>query len=324
MHTGGEPLRIVLEGYPDFKGKSILEIRRALQKNHDHLRKTIMWEPRGHSDMYGLLKVPAQREDSDFGVIFMHNEGYSTMCGHATIAIGKAAVDLGWVEIKEPSTTLKIDAPCGQLSIHVEIEKEVVKQISFENVPSFYVGSYDLESPPFGTVEYDLAYGGAFYAYLDIRQIGLNCLSESYAELIKWGKLIKAAVINTNANIVHPFEADLSFLYGVIFIDKSERPNIHSRNVCVFANGEVDRCATGSGVSGRTAIHFAKEELRIGEEIEIESIIGTSLKVEIIDTCEYGPYQAVVPKVSGMAYYTGSQEFWIDPSDPLKGGFTLR
>jgi len=324
MHTGGEPVRIIEEGFPEFENMSILEIRNELKQNHDHLRKMIMWEPRGHADMYGLLKVPAQRKDSSFGVIFMHNEGYSTMCGHATIAIGRAAYDLGWLSKYEDKPTLKIDAPCGQLKISITQKNEEVENVSFENVPSFYVGTYKLEIPDLGTIQYDLAYGGAFYAYLDVHQIGIKCSPEYYSELIHRGKQIKSIVTASNNNIIHPFEEDLSFLYGVIFIDNNISKGVHSRNVCVFADGEVDRCATGSGVSGRAAIHYAKNELALNKCIKIESIIGSSLVVEVINTCNYEQYDAIIPKVSGMAYYTGRNEFWIDPRDPLKEGFILR
>lgn len=324
MHTGGEPLRIVLEGYPSFETNNILAIRNELRDKHDHLRKAIMWEPRGHADMYGLVKVPPQREDSNFGVIFIHNEGYSTMCGHATIAIAKAAVMLGWVASTPPLTTLKIDAPCGQLTAYVHHSKDGIESISFENVPSFYVGNYTINLPTIGTINYDLAYGGAFYAYLDIHQLGLTCAPAYYSDLIRLGKLIKQEVIKSNRNIAHPFEADLSFLYGTIFIDTPVNKDRHSRNVCVFADGEVDRCATGSGVSGRAAIHFAKSELPLDKTITIESIIGTTLQVSVKETVKYGNYEAIVPLVTGNAHFTGIHEFWIDPTDPLKGGFFLR
>ena len=324
MHTGGEPLRIILDGYPVFEGKKVLEIRKELTENYDHLRKAIMWEPRGHADMYGLLKVPAEREDSDFGVIFMHNAGYSTMCGHATIAIAKAAVLLNWVKPTPPLTTIKIDAPCGQLTAFVEHDQQEIISIAFENVPSFFVGSFEIEVPDIGLVQYDLAYGGAFYAYLDVHQIGLTCDPENYGELIRWGKLIKRLVIASNSNIQHPFEEDLSFLYGTIFIDDSLKEGIHSRNVCVFADGEVDRCATGSGVSGRAAIHYHKREIARNQSISIESIIGTTLEVSVIRTEEFGNFEAVIPKVLGNAFFTGFQEFWIDPMDPLKEGFFIR
>lgn len=324
MHTGGEPLRIILDGYPAFEGKSILEIRHELINHHDHFRKVLMWEPRGHADMYGLLKVPAQREDSDFGVIFMHNAGYSTMCGHATIAVAKAAVLLNWVNPTPPITTIKIDAPCGQLTAYVHHEGRAITSVAFENVPSFFVGNYEITLPELGKISYDLAYGGAFYAYLDIHQLGISCHPSHYSEIIRLGKLIKKEVIRTNSAIKHPFEPDLSFLYGTIFIDASSSPERHSRNVCVFADGEGDRCATGSGVSGRAAIHYEQQALKLNEEIEIESIIGSTLKVAVVKTIQFGAYHAIIPRVTGNAYFTGYQEFWIDPEDPLKDGFFIR
>lgn len=326
MHTGGEPLRIVLEGYPKFEPQPILAIRNTLRKKYDDLRKVLMWEPRGHADMYGLLKVPPERDDSDFGVIFMHNEGYSTMCGHATIAIAKAAVMLDWVESKPSITTIKIDAPCGQLTAYVKQKEDGhIEKVSLENVPSFYVGGFTVDLPELGLIQYDLAYGGAFYAYVDVHQLNISCDASYYLELIQLGRLIKQKVIETNTQIAHPTEKDLSFLYGVIFIDTSEKQGIHSKNVCVFADGEVDRCATGSGVSGRAAIHFAKGELALNETITIESIVNTSLSVNPIKVVEYGNYkQAVIPLVTGNAYFTGYQQFWIDQDDPLKDGFFIR
>ena len=325
MHTGGEPLRIVLDGYPDLPDLPILQVRNLLKSDYDHLRKALMWEPRGHADMYGLLKVAPEREDSDFGVIFMHNEGYSTMCGHATIAISKAAVDLNWVTPTPPVTTIKIDAPCGQLTSYVHHSQNgSVVHVSFENVPSFHVGSYSVGLPGRGTVRYNLAYGGAFYAYLDVAQLGLTIEPQNYAEIIRLGRAVKQAVISTNDEIRHPSEPDLSFLYGTIFIEPSDKAGIHSRNVCVFADGEVDRCATGSGVSGRAAIHYALGELGQNEEIEIESILGSSLKVEVIKETSMGSLPAIIPLVSGNAHYTGRNEFWIDPDDPLRDGFFLR
>ncbi|HAA12401.1 MAG TPA: proline racemase [Cytophagales bacterium] len=325
MHTGGEPLRIVLEGYPALEGKRILDIRQELLQKHDHLRKALMWEPRGHADMYGLLKVPAEREDSDFGVLFIHNEGYSTMCGHATIAIAKAAVMLGWVNPTPPLTTLKIDAPCGQLTAYVHHHPDgSVREVSFENVPSFFVGSYTVDIPEVGTIAYDLAYGGAFYAYLDVAQVGLKCTPDHYPELIRWGQQIKQAVSKTNPEIRHPFEKELGFLYGTIFIDNSDKEGIHSRNVCVFAEGEVDRCSTGSGVSGRSAIHYRKGELAKDQSITIESIIGSTLEVKVIREETYGQHRAVIPLVTGNAHFMGRHEFWIDPEDPLRDGFFLR
>jgi len=324
MHTGGEPVRIILEGFPSLSG-SILEIRNRLIKDYDHLRKSIMWEPRGHADMYGLLVVPPERADSDFGVIFMHNEGYSTMCGHATLAIINCAAQLKWIELNEPETVIKIDAPCGQLTSHISSENNKIKSISFENVPSFVVElDAIVKHPELGDIIYDLAYGGAFYGYVDVKQLGIDINKSNYQKFIELGRKLKRAIIDSNDKINHPFEKDLSFLYGIIFTQSVPEDNIHSKNVCVFADGEVDRCATGSGISGRAAIHYAKNELDLNEEIIIESIIGSTLSVKVISTCEYGTLDAIIPEVSGTSHFIGSSEFWLSEADEIGKGFLMR
>lgn len=324
MHTGGEPLRVIIDGYPPILGNTILEKRNYVKNNLDYLRKTLMFEPRGHADMYGVLLVEAENKDSDFGVIFMHNEGYSTMCGHATIAITKLAIELQWVDTIKPITTIKIDAPCGQLEASANInENGEVYNVSFKCVPSFVVAlNEEIHVHEIGTVKYDLAYGGAFYAYIDADSIGLSLNKENYDKIIIYGKKIKHAIMGSKDNIIHPFEEDLSFLYGTIFITKSDK--YHSKNVCVFANGEVDRSPTGSGVSGRAAIHFKRKELSLNNSIEIESILGTRFKVEVDSELKYGKIDAIIPKVSGNANITGEHTFLIDKNDELKHGFFLR
>ena len=182
MHTGGEPLRVILGGFPDIPGDTVLARRNYVRAHYDHLRKALMHEPRGHADMYGCLLIPPNDEGADFGILFLHNEGYSTMCGHATIAIGRLAVDMGWVNVSEPITTFKMDAPCGRLEVRVEVEDAKVKGVSFYGVPSFLVAeNAEVEVPGLGTVPYDLAYGGAFYAYVDSTKLGLDLVPENYA-----------------------------------------------------------------------------------------------------------------------------------------------
>lgn len=324
MHTGGEPLRVIIDGYPQIKGSTILEKRNYVKDNLDYLRTTLMFEPRGHADMYGVLLVEAQNEDSDFGVIFMHNEGYSTMCGHATIAITKLAVELGWVEVTKPVTNIKIDAPCGQLDSYANVDENGnVTSVSFKCVPSFVIAlDEEIYVEDIGLVKYDLSYGGAFYAYINADSLKLSLNKDNYDKIITYGKKIKHAIIESKDNIKHPFEEDLSFLYGTIFITNSDE--VHSKNVCVFAHGEVDRSPTGSGVSGRAAIHYKKGEISLGESITIESILGSSFNVEVDSCVDYGNLEAVIPKVTGTAYITGEHTFYIDKKDDLKHGFFLR
>ncbi len=331
MHTGGEPLRVVVGGMPVLEGDNVLAHRRQLKDHHDHLRKALMYEPRGHADMYGCYLTPPNAteqndERGDFGIVFMHNDGYSTMCGHAIIAISTLAVQMNWIEAVEGENKLKIDAPCGRIDSYVQVEEGKVVGVRFHGVPSFVI---DLDQSVvvagLGAVTYDLAYGGAFYAYVDMGKNNFNfdLSKKSYQRLISAGMEIKRAVIEENDNINHPFEEDLSFLYGTIFL-QTDLSNLESKNVCVFAEGEVDRCPTGSGVSGRMAIHRARREVDFKQFLEVESIVGSKFKGSLVKDLIYGPHQAVVPQVEGTAYVTGRHAFLIDPDDPLREGFLFR
>lgn len=328
LHTGGEPLRVILDGFPELKGNSVLEYRRYCKEHHDDLRTALMFEPRGHADMYGCILTPPNDQEGDFGIIFLHNEGYSTMCGHAIIAISTLAVEMKWIEIKEGDNILKIDAPCGRITSYAQVKNGAVTGIRFHCVPSFVSGlDKKVNVEGIGEVTYDLAYGGAFYAYVDMAKndFPFDLSAKSYNDLIKFGMDIKHAVMESNIEINHPDEGDLSFLYGTIFIDNTQQNSgVDSRNVCIFAEGEVDRCPTGSGVSGRMAIHKARKEIDFGETMTIESITGSVFKGSIISEEEYGPYKAVIPQVEGTAHITGMNTFVIDPNDPMNKGFILR
>ena len=324
MHTGGEPLRILVDGYPEIPGKSILEKRKYFKAHLDHIRKGVMWEPRGHADMYGAVITEACTPEADFGTFFMHNEGYSTMCGHAIIALTKFVLETGLISKPEVFPELVIDAPPGQILSTGLYKDGVVHEVTFKNVPSFVLYRDEkIKVPELGVVQYDVAFGGAFYVIVDADRMNLSLKPSGVAGLIEKGMLIKQAVLEKQA-IVHPFEPELSFLYGTIFTGRPEDPSIHSRNVCIFANGEVDRSATGSGVSARAALHHARGELIPGQKLKIESILGTNMEVEFAEITSFGPYEAVIPMVSGTSSFTGSNRFCFDPGDPLKEGFLIR
>lgn len=324
MHTGGEPLRIPVAGLPTIAGDDILAKRRFFRDNYDHLRTSLMFEPRGHADMYGAILTEPITEGADFGTFFIHNEGYSTMCGHAIIALTKFVFDTGMIQKQEGDYSLKIDAPPGLIRSQAHVKNGIVEKTSFLNVPSFLLyKDEEIEVDGIGRVRFDVSYGGAFYAFVDADELGLEMTEKNYNKLIDWGRKIKYAVMD-KYEIKHPFEEDLSFLYGTIFTGKPHNPAHHSRNVCIFAEGEVDRSATGSGVSARAALHHAKGELAIHEKITIESILDTTMDVEVVETTTYGGHQAVVPEVTGQAWFCGKNEHWIDPTDPLRDGFIFR
>ncbi|GAB4451254.1 MAG: proline racemase family protein [Anaerolineae bacterium] len=323
-HTEGEPLRVIISGFPPLPGDTILERRRYAKKHYDALRTTLMWEPRGHADMYGCLVTTPVSPGSDLGVLFLHNEGFSTMCGHGIIAITKVVLETGYLPMQQPETTVRIDTPAGLVTAHARVTDGRVRSVYFHNVPSFVLAlDEQIEVPGLGTITYDLAFGGAFYAYVQAAQVGLTGSPDEYRQLIEAGMAIKRAIM-AQRPIPHPFEPDLGFLYGTIFIAPPQSEGAHSRNVCIFAEGEVDRSPTGTGVSGRLALHHARREIGVDQPLVIESIIGSRFTGRVVETTTFGPYPAVIPEVEGTAHITGRHEFFIDPEDPLRNGFILR
>ncbi len=318
MHTGGEPLRVIVDGLPPIEGRTVLEKRRYFREHYDYWRTGLMWEPRGHADMYGAVITPAV--DADFDVFFLHNEGYSTMCGHAIIALTKLVVETRLVEKDE----ITFNVPAGRILARASVVDGQVAETSFRNVPSFvYLRDQRVDAPGIGSVSFDVAYGGAFYAFVSAQELGLQLEQDHANQLIAYGRLIKHAVMS-QFPITHPLEDDLSFLYGTIFTGAPNDPTHHSRNACIFAEGELDRSSTGSGVSARAALHFAAGELELNERITIESILGSTMSVKVVEATRFGLYDAVVPEVSGTASITGRNEFYFDPNDPFRTGFIFR
>ncbi len=322
-HAAGEPLRVIVEGFPEPPGDTILDKRRWAREHADDLRRALMWEPRGHADMYGCLPTEPVTPDGDLGVLFLHNEGFSTMCGHGIIAMVTVGLEFGLIRPADPEA-IRIDTPAGRVTARAHLREGRVERVSFRNVPSFVLErDMEVDVPGLGRVRCDLAFGGAFYAVTEAAPLGLELTPERITEVIEAGRRIKAAV-QAAGPIRHPEgDADLDFLYGTI-LTQPLYGEVHSRNVCVFADGEVDRSPTGTGVSARAAIHVARGELAIGETIAIESLIGTRFEVRALETAEVGGLPAVIPEVGGQAFVTGRQELLIDPDDPLGEGFLLR
>lgn len=323
-HAGGEPLRVVLDGLPDISGDTILAKRRYFKERHDDLRRAMMWEPRGHADMYGAILTPPTTPDGDIGVLFAHNEGFSTMCGHGIIALTTVLLDTGLLAKSGNDPIVNIDTPAGRVSATAHRVNGRVDSVSFLNVPSFvYALDEVVEVPGLGKIRCDIAYGGAFYAFVRSEDLNVGLGPENFRELIDKGMAVKNAVMKSR-EIVHPFERELSFLYGAIIIGPPRDVSNHSRNVCIFANGELDRSPTGTGISARAAIHYAKGDIPLGEKITIESILGTCFTTCATRETTLDSHRAIIPEVTGSASIIGRVEMWIDPNDPLKYGFMLR
>ena len=327
-HTGGEPFRIVVDPPVPLPGATGAERRARAIEDTDvqALRAVLCSEPRGHADMYGGFVVPPDDDGADLGVLFWHKDGFSTACGHGTIALGAWAVDTGRVAAPASGTVeVTIDVPSGRVTARVHREDGRVTAVDFVNVPSWVVAREVPVATTRGEVRAVVAYGGAMYATVPAEQVGLAVTPEHLGELIALGREVKWA-LNDTEHAVHPTDPRLSGIYGTIWFDElGESPGrVHQRNATVFADGEVDRSPCGSGTSARLAVLASDGRLPAGTVLRHDSIVGSTFMASVLDSVEVGGRPAVVPQVSGNAYRTGEHVFTIDPHDPLVPGFVLR
>ncbi len=305
-HTGGEPFRIVTGGAPPLEGDTILARRRYARERLDDIRKLLVHEPRGHADMYGCFVTEPEDDGADLGVVFVHNEGYSTACGHGTIALVTWALESGRIEPRGPETRVVVDVPSGRLETWAHVEEGDVRSVRFRNVPAF------VHSPGVG-------FGGAFYASVEER-----VEPGELPRLIELGRRLKAE-LEAEREVVHPLEPELHGIYGVIFWQhEADGPPLAQRNVTVFADGEVDRSPCGSGTSARLALLAEEGRLGVGDELLHRSIVGSEFRARVVAETEVAGIPAVVTEVEGSAHLTGRHEFVLEPQDELGLGFLLR
>lgn len=324
-HTAGEPLRIITSGLPQIPGKTILEKRQYMKENYDDLRKLMMLEPRGHSGMYGCILTPPVTEDGDLGVLFTHNEGLSTMCGHGIIAVSKVLVETKMIQIQDGENVIRIDSPAGRITAYVEVHNGKARKVKFKNVPSFvYKKDIQLRSKEGLEVKADIVYCGAFYIYVDADQFDLEVDPKNIEALIKVGMELKYKAMK-EMEIVHPLEKGLRGIYGTIFSGPIEKKGqqIISKNVCIFADGQVDRSPTGTGTAGRVALLHHKGILWKDMTLVNKSIINTVFEARIDRFTTVDQFQAVIPEVSGTAHIMGFNQLVLDPEDPLPNGFKI-
>ncbi len=315
-HTAGEPFRIVQDGLPDIPGATVRDRREYASRSDevDRIRRMLCHEPRGHADMYGGFLVPPDDEGADFGVLFWHKDGYSTACGHGTIALGAWAVESGHVTAPDDGEVeVTIDVPSGRVVAMVRCRAGAVESVVFRNVPSFVVAR---EVAAAG-VAVDVAYGGAIYAFAPAASLGLRVVPEDLPELIAAGRAIKHALEDGEV-ARHPDDDRLSGIYGTVFYE--QLGPLHQRNVAIFADGEVDRSPTGSATSARTALLAADGAIAEGQTWRNDSIVHSTFHARAIGHAPAG----LLTEVEGTAFRTGEHRFFLDPRDPLGTGFVLR
>jgi proline racemase len=315
-HTAGEPFRIVTAGAPEIPGATVRDRREhaAASETIDVVRRLLCHEPRGHSDMYGCFLVPPDDDGADLGVLFWHKDGYSTACGHGTIALAVWALDTGLVAAPdEGDVDVTIDVPSGRVVARVRLKAGSIESVAFRNVPAF-VAARDVEA---AGVPVDVSYGGAIYASAPAERFGLSVVPDDLPRLIAAGREVKQALEGSEV-ARHPSDERLSGIYGTILYE--ELGPLHQRNVAIFADGEVDRSPCGSGTSARCALLAADGSLGEGQTLRHDSIVGTTFLARVVGETPEG----VLTEVEGTAFRTGEHRFVLDPRDPLGTGFVLR
>ncbi|MAM84275.1 MAG: proline racemase [Acidobacteria bacterium] len=325
-HAAGEPLRLIVEGYPSPVGPTMLEKRAWVKEHHDGLRRALMFEPRGHLDMYGAVLTEPVAEGSHAGILFMHNEGYSTMCGHGILAVVTIALERGLLHLTNDDTEVVLDSPAGRIRARATVTKRDgtvrVEHVKFVNVPSFVL--HPGLTVKFGSreVPVDVAFGGAFYAIVDAEAAGLGIDKSNLDALRTAGMAIKRAV-ESQVKVVHPLEEGLEGIYGTIFTGIADDPGSDLRNVTIFADAQVDRSPCGTGTSAVMAVLDAMHLLASDRPFTHESLIGTQFRGRVVGRSHVGEHPAIVPEIGGAAWITGEHTFLIDDEDPLKTGFCL-
>ncbi len=329
-HTAGEPLRLVTDGLPAPEGRTMIDKRAWAMKRLDHLRKSIMLEPRGHTDMYGALLTEPVTDDGHAGILFMHNEGWSTMCGHGIIAVTTIALERGLIWSSRggqpPTVELRYDTPAGRVVARADLtyrgDAARVESVAFRNVPSFVFEPSLLVPLGARKVPVDVAFGGAFYAIVDAEAAGLPIDAAHLPELRKLGMVI-AREVEKLRQVVHPNDPGLNGIYGTIFTAPAQSPEAHLRNVTVFADAEVDRSPCGTGTAAVMAVLNDMGLLLDDLPFVHESIVGTLFSGRVLERVTVDGRPAIVPEIEGSAWITGEHTFLIDGDDPLKAGFRL-
>jgi proline racemase len=329
-HAAGEPLRLVIDGMPSPQGATMLDKRAWAMKRLDHLRRTIMLEPRGHADMYGALLTEPVSAGANAGVLFMHNQGWSTMCGHGIVAVTTIALEreLIWARSEGAPSEVSIgyDTPAGLVHARATAvrsgDRTHVSSVAFRNVPSFVFEASLPVTVGGRKIPVDVAFGGAFYAIVDAEAAGLPIDVPHLPELRRTGMLI-AREVERLRKVVHPSDPGLEGVYGTIFTAPAQLPNADLRNVTIFADAEVDRSPCGTGTAAVMAV--LEEMGLLGRDAPFvhESIVGTTFSGRVVDRVQVGDRAAIVPEIEGAAWITGEHTFLIDGDDPLKAGFRL-
>ncbi|MCP1110582.1 proline racemase family protein [Ohessyouella blattaphilus] len=320
-HTVGEFTRILFSGFPELKGDTPIERKNYLHKNYDKYRQALMFEPRGHHDMFGAYVTEPISKEADFAVFFMDTGEYLNMCGHGTIGTVTALIESGLVEAKEPFTEVTLEAPAGIIKTKAEVKDGKVLNVTLTNVPAFLYKENLKTTIDGKEITYDISFGGSFFALVKADQLGMAIEPKNIPALTDFGmKMIEA--VNKEVEMKHP-TLDITTVDLCEIYSDTDTPGADKRNVVIFGDRMADRSPCGTGTSAKLATLYARDEIGIGEPFVYESFIGSQFKGVILEETNIGDFKAVVPQITGSAYVTGEATYVIDGDDPLKYGFVV-
>lgn len=321
-HTEGMPTRVITGGVGVIPGATMAERRLHFIEHMDHIRTLLMYEPRGHASMSGAILQPATRADADYGVLYIEVSGLLPMCGHGTIGVATVLVETGMVPVTEPVTTVRLDTPAGLVSVDVRTEDGVATSVTLTNVPAFCVGlDRAADVPGYGKVAYDIAFGGNFYAFVELDALGLPFERARKDDLLAAGLAVMEA-INTADRPVHPEQPEISGVKHVYLAAPGSDAH-RSRHAMAIHPGWFDRSPCGTGTSARMAQLHARGLLPLHRDFVNESFIGTQFTGRLTEETTVGTLPAVVPTITGRAWITGTAQYFLDPDDPFPAGFVL-
>ena len=322
-HTVGEPTRIIFSGFPAPQGDTIMQCKEYYEKNFDHYRRALMTEPRGHKDMVGAILTEPKNPGADLGVIYMDANRWINMCGHATIGCATAAVNTGLVKITEPVTKVVFDTPAGLVETEIKVKDGKASEVSFENIPSFLYGdSFEVKLHDGRKISFSVAYAGSFFALVNVRELGMEVKPESVSSLRRLA-MEAIAEINKKTEVKHPF-LNICGVANMEFYEQQENNRLCQKNIVVSAEGQVDRSPCGTGTSAKLAWLYAKEKIRIGEELINKNFTGAVFRGCVKEVTSVGEYTAIVPRITGSACIVGAASYIMNEEDPYRWGLTLK
>ncbi len=321
-HTEGMPTRVVLEGFGEIPGSSAFEKRAYFMEHMDHLRQWLMFEPRGHGAMSGAIIQKSTRQDADIGVIYIEVSGCLPMCGHGTIGLATVLIEKKLVQVLEPVTTVRIDTPAGLVVVDVHVKDGRALSVTIINVPSFlYQRDQIVIVPGFGEIQYDMSYGGNFYAIVPIERVGLSFERKNGARILEAGLAISEA-INEQNRPVHPENPEIAICHHIDFVTPGDDP-LHWKNAMAIYPGWFDRSPCGTGTSARLAQMVARGEFKDSDVLINESWIGSHFEGRVKEHTSVAGMAAIIPTITGRAWVMGEATWSLDSTDPFPNGFIV-